>query len=665
MLADRLKDLADSLARDGATIRTKFSNWGETALNLSQLAQQASAVGDDARSMSLRADEALNLQHQPGTAILCGPDGDWVSVPWNVKDINTGVEAKQEADALKKAMDNPKDPHSRELITQIVQSLTDHQNDPAYMSSFMLNGGIDQAVRAGRVLHEQDGTHDGVVLSKDSEKILGQFGQGVSAFFNMESQGKLPMPQPDYLSKLTHPAGGDMWSVGMLFKYGPPGDKWSPNVLSAVSGAMLDWRKSHPALPSYEGQKWAGGLYAPATNNTDDNSWENSLGLGLDRNTPSGEINQKLSNIIANDPSAILMQRLSENADASRQLLAGDKGSDYAKDLVSDHWHIPGTEFDESKWPAAVITAATLDRKNHPIESATAAANVINAGADEYNLEKNKDESDKTKYPIPTEITHALSQVFSAYVPDFANSHRMPNAQIASPPRPGDDPPIVIVGRSTTEAFLSEIMQNKDDAGKVVKSLNDQIAWTASQDLSSQGARTYMQDLAELRGEVSAAGKQVKLNEATLMDAAHTGDQVNWNAIGAGLASVPFTSDIPWKQTTADVAKGAIWVALALTSSHYSTDNAANVESDAKKQFYDDSLTMRIPVVQGLIRSGQPLPQPPGHPEWLTGNITVSSQDDFSAFDRWWTEIATGKQRSLDKLDTDMATSFNNGLNGQ
>ncbi|WP_277439148.1 hypothetical protein [Streptomyces sp. SPB162] len=120
-MANRLKDLADALDREGTAIRANFSRWDGT-LNLVQLAQQAAEVRKNAKDMSLRADLAANLLRQ-GNISFCGVKGDMVNVPWDTKDINTAQEAQEEAAALKKALDNPKDPASRATITEIAQSM--------------------------------------------------------------------------------------------------------------------------------------------------------------------------------------------------------------------------------------------------------------------------------------------------------------------------------------------------------------------------------------------------------------------------------------------------------------------------------------------------------------------------------------------------------------
>lgn len=652
-LADRLKDLADTLDREGAAIRQLFSDWNGQ-INQSLLSQQGTQVHDDARNMSRRADEALNLLHQTRIVDPNGPHPDWITIPWDVSQINTTIEAQQEEADLKQAMNNPNDPQSRATIAEVAQSLADHQDDPAYLQAFMAVGGLDDATRAARVLHGQDGTHNGVVLSQASEKILAEFGQGVQAATTLAQQGKIQLPS-GYLQKLTQPTGGDMWSVSMLFKHGPPGDKWDSTVLSAVGGAMLDWRSKQEMRPGYSAPDFSIG--SPGGYVEDKKAWYKSLGLSVDYLTVgSGDAANNIPGIDANDPSLILMQRVSENADASRALLTGNDGATHARELVSYKWQTPGPQsFDDAKWPAAVITAATSDRTNHSEQSMQAAVNIINAGADEYNVEKGLDGYTKEQYPgtPPTAITHALSLVFSDYVPDFAASHGLPNDQRAKPAGDSTDPYMLLVGRQTTEDFLSEIMRNKADAGNIVNAVNAQMSLTAARGMNTSDAQTYLQNLAELRGEVSAAGKHVNLDAAALVDAAHQ-NQIMWlNAVGGFVASIP--ANVPL-----DFVKATIWGALPIASAAYSTNNAAAVEQNSKAQFFDDSTSMRVAVVQGLALSGKVQP-PANHPEWANGNIVLTSEDDKTDFDRWWLKIASQNGGQMDNFDDHMRDGFNRG----
>ncbi|WP_405581135.1 hypothetical protein [Streptomyces sp. NBC_01190] len=654
-LADRLKDLADALDKEGATIRRLFAEWNGQ-LNQGLLAQQAAQIHDDARTMSRRADEAFTMQHQPRFVDPNGPHPDWVTIPWDISKINTTVEAQQEAAELKQAMDNPDDPQSRATIAEVAQSLADHQDDPAYLQAFMAGGGLDQAARAARILHGQDGTHDGVVLSKDSEKILAEFGQGVAAATTFAQQGRISLP-PDYLKKLTQPAGGDMWSVGMLFKYGPSGADWDPTVLSSVGGAMLDWRSKQQMRPGYSAPDFSIG--SPGGYVEDKNAWYKSLGLGVDYLTVGSDAAAaNIPGIDANDPSLALMRRVSENADASRQLLTGPDGANHAKELVSYTWQTPGPQaFDDAKWPAAVITAATLDRKDHGQQSAEAAANVVNAGAAEYTLEGNRDDYQKEQYPaVPADLTHALAQVFAGYVPDFAYSTDGKNGDGAYAIQPdGDGPFMIHASRDTMRDFLSEVMRNHADGDNVVNAVNAQVALTFARDSDSQQAQAYLSNLAELRGEVSVAGTKVDYDAAARTDADHL-NEIKWlNAVGGFVASVP-TNNVP-----ADFVKAAIWGGLPIASAAFSTGNAATVDTDAQVTVFDDYAQMRVSVVQGLVASGRIQP-PPNHPEWSGGTITFRpGSHDQQDFEGWWTGIAQRDPEVENIYKTTMGNGFDLG----
>ncbi|WP_250299039.1 hypothetical protein [Streptomyces sp. A 4/2] len=650
LLADRLKDLADTLDREGPNIKQRFNSWQGT-VNQAVLSQQTTQIRADARDMARRADEALNLLHGQRITSPNDPHKNWATIPWDVSTIDTSREAQQEALNLKQAMDNPKDPSSRATITEISQSLADHQDDPAYLQAFMALGGMDQATRAAQILHKQDGTHDGAVLNKDSEAILARFGQGVQAATSLAAQGKIQLP-PGALTKLTKPAGSDMWSVGMLFKYGPSGDKWDPKVLSDVGGAMLDWRSKTEMRPAFTGPS----MYYPLGAYVgDDDAWYTSLGLHI-AYTDDGHDPSNITSIDANDPSIALMQRVSENPDASRLILTGPDGATHAKTLVSYKWHTPGSSFDDAKFPAAVITAATMDRVGHPKESTEAASNIVNAGAAEYDLEKDRKDLEKDNYGTPTRITHALSQVFSAYVPDFAYSTDGKNGDGAYVIQPGQDGTYMLhASRDTMKKFFSEIMQTHDDGTNVVNAINAQVAMTFARGSDSPQAKAFLSNLAELRGEVSVAGQKVKYDPAAQTDADHA-NEIKWlNVVGGFVASVP-TNNIP-----ADFVKAAIWGGLPIASAAFSTDNASTVDSNAQVTVFDDYAQMRVSIVQGLAGSNK-IPPPANHPEWANGDITFRpGTSDQKEFEGWWTGIAQSHPEIENLYKTDMGNGFDLG----
>ncbi|CAM3248211.1 hypothetical protein ACH4LN_27105 [Streptomyces albus] len=654
-LANALQGLADTLDREGKTIRDLFTKW-EGTLGQGVLTQQAAQVRDDARSMALRADFAYNVLLQPRIGPVNSPlPPNWVNIPWDVSRIDTAQEGAQEARSLLAALNNPDSPQSRTTLRMLSQSLADHANDPAFLQAFMNAGGLEASARAARFLHTQDGTHGEAVLSQESEQILARFGQAVQAATSLAEQGKIKL-SPTYLEALTKPKGGDMWSVAMLFKYGPKGDKWDAKVLSSVGGAMLDWRSKQQMRPDYSPPSMNIGGYVPGGYVEGDNPWYESLGLNVSYlSVGSGDAAVRIRGIAANDPSLILMQRVGENADASRQLLTGPDGARHAKALVNDKWHTPGPQsFNDAQWPAAVIIAATTDRKGHPEQSAEAAANVINAGAAEYGAEKGKNEYQKTQYPVPAGITRALAQVFATYVPDFAESHGMPKDQAAAAATGKDNAGRLIVGHQTALNFLSMIMQNKDDAGNVVNAVNAQVSLTAARGMDSPEAGTYMENLAELQGEVTAAGHQVGLDAEKLKDEANKKTVLWVDSLGAAVTAIP---GIPvqgeWVQT-------AIAGALPAIKDSFSVDNAQKYQEAADIKFYDDRSAMRLPLMRGLLLGGKIKP-PEGHPEWANGQISLKTPGDLTDFNSWWQQVARQQGGQLDRFDDGMRTAFDRG----
>ncbi|MFJ3249744.1 hypothetical protein ACIQ8G_04170 [Streptomyces sp. NPDC094154] len=668
-LADRLEDLEAVLSKHGTLIRKNFKSW-DSGLDLSLLAQQVGAVGQDARDMSKRADLARNLEEAGGASGTCTPDGNIINIPWDMKDVaqESSKEAKQEAATLKKALDNPKAPGSREDIAAIAQSLQDHKDDPEYLKAFADAGGIADAARVAQALHTEDGTHNFVALNDESKKIVGKFADGVNQIFKYQ-QGKNPKipPNADYEKALTNPEGGDMWSVGMLFKYGPKGDAWEPHLLSHVGGAMLDWRKAHKMdmRPSYSPGQIVGMGYSPEAYVDPDNAWYKELGLAHSYvGENSKEAFNRVQAIDANDPTITLMQRICENGDAAHDLLAGADGAEHAKELVNDYWATPGTDFNDAKWPAAVITAATSNRIQHPEDSATAAANVINAGAAKYAVDKTKSDYEKEQYPVNTEIEKALAFVFSTYVKDFADTTGIDQDRASTK---GDG--TVMVPQATTKAFLSEILENKDKeiAGNVVQAINAQISMTAQHGIDgADGA--YIKKLAELRGEVSAAGHAVDMQEAALADAEHAAQKKWFDIAAAGLASVPLPGGRAAVELTETWAQAAIWTGLPQADAQFPSDSAeqAKAESNYQGIKFRDSTSMAAPVMEGLARSGKLQEwhvQPPvNHPEWAQGHIVIRSEQDREDFNAWWVSAQQQSGRKVGEFDQEMREAFGLGV---
>jgi hypothetical protein len=650
-LADRLKDLEDALARHGALIRKNFKAW-DSGLDLSLLAQQARAVGDDARDMSKRADLARNLEEVGGASGMCTPDGDIINIPWDMKDVTaqSAKEAGQEAATLKKALADPKAPGAREDIEAIGRSLADHQNDSAYMKAFMISGGIADAAKVARVLHQMDGTHNGAVFSKDSEKVLAQFGQATQVMSSIAVKGDYPHPAPDYLAALTDPPDGDIWSVGMLFKYGPKGDKWDPTVLSDVGGAMLDWRAKQSGRnamrPSYMPRIGSSGTYGYYTSPGVHN-WYQSLGLDPQFTDPDSGV--KLATAIeANDPALALMNRIGESPQASRDLLTqpGGAGLRNARQLVDYHWETPGPKgpIDESDAVRRVLTLAATDRSpDHVDQSGQAASNILIAAAKEKDNFFNRDDAEKKEqfqtYPKGTAV--ALAGITGTWADQLGA-----NSMLAGPDSRGyshhalaSNPEDLV---NVMELFVKD---NPDAAAMFDTTLHAQVSEAAG----SAHATNDLTNMGNIAGLFTKAKVGVSYTQAQQLDEEHKHNLMVLNYAGNIFGWIPAPS-APDGETLQGVAKLAAKglkysqnlvtvgrTIIAPNKDPFSTSNADKIEAlnqaQAKQQYFSFSPS----IAQGLIRAGK-IPVPAANEPWYDPQTKTVDPNAWNngSFNTWF-----------------------------
>ncbi|WP_406135567.1 hypothetical protein [Streptomyces sp. NBC_01089] len=667
-LANRLQDLEGALAKHGAVIRAKFRDW-DSGLDLSQIAQQTHNVGNDARDMSKRADLARNLEEH-GDIGLCTPGGDMVNIPWGMDGVSklSAKEAKQEAATLKKALDDPKATGSRADIAAIGQSLADHQNDPSYLTAFAAAGGVADAARVGHALHIEDGTHDGTVLNHASTQLIGQYGRGISQIFKYQKAGKVP-PNPAYVKSLTNPPGGDMWSVGTLFKYGPKGDQWDAKVLSDVGGAMLDWRHKQVEMrPMY----LPGAGYNGYTGGPDRHAWYQSLGLDPVYTNDDGANNKIVAGIQANDPAFALMDRVGENPEASRDLLTQPNGGGlrHAKELVDYKWETPGEHgpHDDSDPVRRVLTLAATDRSAaHQDQSGQAAANILKAAAEQEDTFTGRDDSDSQeqyqKYPTGTAV--ALAGITATWADDIGNT-----------------------GLSTDEGVLGYkdhfLVANEEDMTKVMQlfvrdgntkaaimfdsTIHNKVSDAAESDAYSRNL-TYIGNTA---GMLSKAKVGVKYSAAQQKDEEH---QTNLNLLNTagtlfGFAPGPKTAEsVAAKVTEKGLKYSQNMVLMGRTivapqTDPFSIDNADKQErispKEAKKQYHSF-----IPsVAQGMIRSGR-VPIPTGRSWYDPATGTVApGPTDIQDFEAWWAQAGEKQPADLKKFQPlDFQKDFQDGFN--
>ncbi|MFE9410109.1 hypothetical protein ACFYN0_15120 [Streptomyces sp. NPDC006704] len=648
-LADRLQDLEGALAKHGALIRKNFTSW-ESGLDLSLLSQQTQAVGDDARSMSKRADLARSLLLEGDASGLCTPDGNIINIPWDMTDVNaqSAKEAKQEAATLKKALDNPKDASSREDIEAIARSLADHQDDPTYLAAFANAGGIVDAARVPRALHEEDGTHGGDVLSKDSQNVVAQYATGINRIFTLQTAGKIP-PNPEYAKALTNPPGDDMWSVGMLFKYGPKGDAWDTEVLTKVGGAMLDWRKAHQMRPTYfQGKVTMGGYLSGGFVDPKD-CWYDSLGLAHSSHSESiYDAQDRVAAIEANDPTLAVINRLGENADASRHLLGNnDSGKRYAEQLVDFRWQTPGVmATDDSDGVRQVLTLAATDRTpEHIDESGMAAANVIAAAAKQKDLFDARSGSDKEEYPnFPNGTAVALAGITATWADDLGGTGMSTEGGTAGYSTRYHS----LIGNNADTVKVMRLFA-KDNPGAAAMfdvALHEKVSEAAA----SKDPKKALTAIGNTAGMLTKAKVKESYTEAQQIDEEHKTNKIILDTAGTLFGFLPAPNlgeaaskisqkiaekSLKYSQNLAVIGRTIV----APQTDPFSTDNAAKQEALDVDSAKDQKVAFTSSIAQGLIRSGA-VPPPTGA-SWYdpqTGTVAANAIKDTD-FQGWWNRL--------------------------
>jgi hypothetical protein len=551
-LANRLKDLADVLVRVAPTTRSRFNEWGGT-LNITQLHQQAVQVGDDAKKMALRADEALNLLRQPNGTAFHTPNGDWVNIPWDTEDINSTQEAQQEAANLKAALNHPDDPASRATIAEIGQSLDDHQGDTAYMTAFMRAGGIADATQVANSLLDKNGAEKGFPLSKESQRTLAQFGKATQVMSTLAVKGDYPRPAPNYLAPLVDPPDSAVWSTGMLFQYGPPGNTWDPTVLSDVGTRMLTWRAKQEAgpgglrpgyTPQAGGSSWYGYGASPYSG-PQPHAWYEDIGLDPSMSDP--DHGQGLTSAItANDPSLAVMRALAENAQASRDLLTKPDGFGMknAQQLVDHTWQTPGPhgDIDESGPVGSILNFAATDRSPaHIDQSGQAADNILTAAAKEKDIFFDKNESEhkqgfRQDYPdYPKATSMALAGITGTWAQDLGSTIK--TADSASHTH-GYDQQLHRLGSNSGD--LENVMQlfvkgNPDAAAMFDTTLHEQVSEAAA----GSDPHHELLTIGNTAGLFTRAKVAVKYSQAQQADEDHKRNLALLNTAGLMFGFVP------------------------------------------------------------------------------------------------------------------------------
>lgn len=636
-------------------IKTMNSYWPEigTPLDLGPLHRAKARSVDDAAGMRERSRAAQNWLHQHiGLANL-----SVATIPWDTKDL-APADAKYDAQTLAQAeAESRSNPQlARQQIQAVQYDIQYHvdTHDTKWLQDFY-NQASPQVANLAATLNSEDGKN-AVVLSAQDQKVLKTFATGLAA---TDKAGKLSDPAIHAYAK-----ANNLWSVGMLFKFGPPGsaygkqESWQitpkqaekegknpsvkPNLLSQVTTAIEMARiKGGYTIPLTGPHVGAGALYGPTTS-------------------------QALAKW---DPAQTLLTLATQNGSAAREVLAGPNGQKIAAELMAnprttykplhvdaDTGQPNGFQVSTSSNPGPTTTlrnsnksglvnlldqntvgnfldAATQgpDPKNTPpigtkpvdFDAAQAALHIITATPNSKNAALSKP------------VRSALMNTFGRFMPDIAasvNSSDQEKFPYAYQPSSGD-PFIFTIPNdgNTLQRFLQQIVVDKSDGLRVQTAVLSRFGTAFGQQMKYGPSGITSSDLAAdfsgLYAEVDTAEKNLKYYGATRKDLRN--EALN-NLISAGESSLN-ALPVP----TGEAAKAA-WNLKGCAFSqlpNLSTDNAAKAAKVFGKGEAEREISIEIPMVQGLIDEGLVKPDP----DWTrNGKIDLTIKGAPAKFSNWW-----------------------------
>ncbi|HVT69899.1 MAG TPA: hypothetical protein VHF26_19255 [Trebonia sp.] len=272
-LTQRLEALSAGLAANAAKITAMMNDYAQQGGDVAGLAQML------AQAQARAAPDAANMRARTELAYKAAPAGGsfhasaTVSIPWDVGTVSV-LAARADAQELSIAM-STKDPAERMAdIKRVESDIKDHlaagTAGLAYLSAFYNDAGPQVAALAD-TLYAANGTLARPLTAAD-QQILNTFGTGL-AYVIKNGTGATALGAQATAALAKAP---DMWSVAMLFKYGPSGKAYGTGsaataLRQAVSNATVqisphvDISADSPAVKTLQAAwQWAQ-VHAPQT----------------------------------------------------------------------------------------------------------------------------------------------------------------------------------------------------------------------------------------------------------------------------------------------------------------------------------------------------------------------------------------------------------------
>jgi hypothetical protein len=639
--ASALENLRNTLAANVPTIvNTMNSYWsGGTgspiSLSVLQQAQQHSV--DDALDIRNRATLALLWQQQHVSLT-----GVWVTIPWDSQadegdDAATEVQALKEAEALKNTS------AARAEIEAIEQDLQDQtyalQNGDAadkataeaFLKSFYAGAGT-QVANLAATLSSEDGK--GLTpLSTADQRILNGYASALAA---LDKSGGVNQAIIDGFTKAPN-----MWSVAMLFKFGPSGSDY------ATTTSWADGKNGQPGT----GPPIQIGLLAQVTAAVFTASQNGSFNVPVDwtqEDSVSGQ-EQITPTLQEYDPLAAMLAVDTQNQVAAGQVLADPHYGPAIAKMLEQEPTMTYLENEGSNGGPANFTVMGSGEKYGPdfrsymynqqlienfLDAATTnpadpGASPPRTGALGYqaamaamNIIENT--PDPSSITVTNQVRQALLTTYGRYMPDLAVSSTI-SPQSSASPVPLNSYGVwnlEMYGGSNTSpvaVFMRQIAADPTDAGimqgETASALGNQYAQqvvgNAQQGPWSDG---LAQDLASLYGMAITQTQNYRYQGAEAEDVAHGEINTLISMAEAGASLVPGVGE-------------AVPIAVPLIPT-LSTDNASNQAAQDLISYAEQESALNITMVQGLINAGVVTPQA----SWYQNGQIVPN----NAFEQWW-----------------------------
>ncbi len=696
--AGALENLRDVLAANVPiivnTMQEYWSSGVGSPISLAPLQQAQHKSPGDASDMRTRADLAAAWLAQSVNLTGSG----MVDIPWGSTKAEMNqvdqLDAQAQAQALSAAeAESGKNPTAaRAAITSIELDIADHTKagHSGWLTTFYTAAAPAVASLAA-TLNSEDGQHM-VVLSPEDQKVLNTYATGLAY---ADKHGTLSQTTINAFSR-----SKNLWSVGMLFKFGPPGSAYGtqenlgkdadgnpvtqPNLLAQVTTAI-------------ELARMRGGFTIPLT------------GSDVPLGSPGSAYVQQL--MAEFDPAPAMLTLATQNGAAAREVLAGQDGEQIASDLMTRPVELYYASFDGSKLTGFMPVAAPrpyfdgeqivadsdpLNWQDHQVTyppdvigkfldtaansggRGTSPAAYNSASAALHLIEATPSPTGDDGIHLPEPVRQALLHTAQNYMYDLAYSANNSGGNIVEPAT--SSLPVfhlllngqVKNGQSNTmSTFLQQISYDKTDAAtldasaKVVFS-NIYAQWRLGKLPPGFDGDRGSRLMAGLLGRIQTEANNVGVHLAQDSDEQHEEYNQILELGESTLPLLPGVGDLADEAT--DPVKGFLSVLGIPTG--FSTDAASAAQQADAHSFAVEGTQLHVFMVQGLLNNGagdllssaqQYNASHPGQ-QWLQGNQIVLTQQNYSAFQDWYDNSISSKLDSkyqLSALQDDFSGDYN------